>query len=289
MSVKGAATLSGPTRLFRSGPPSEKRVLDWERRSVPAVVVVSAVFMASMSWLFVLDRPPRATVVGFSAVGVACWAYFVVDYLVRLCLAHSRRWFLRARWPDLVLIVLTIVPHLHFLRVIALVIVVHHLAMRSLRNQVMIYALFVTVVLMWGIAVNVLVVERHVPHATIRSLGDAVWWAVTSVTTVGYGDTYPRTAVGRVLGGVLVFGGVALIGVWTASFANWLFSRAAPQPAAAAPAERLPEHLSETAELAREVRALRAELADLRAAGSTPPAARSVGPVVTPTGLPPTV
>lgn len=197
----------------------------------------------------------------FGAIGAACWLYFLVDYLVRLGLARRRAWFLRARWLDLALIVVTVLPHLHFLRVVALVIVVHHLAVRSLRNQVLIYTAFVTVVLMWGVAVNVLVVERHVPGSTIRTLGDAIWWAVTSVTTVGYGDTYPRTPIGRLLGSVLVVGGVALIGVWTAWFANWLFSRA---DAPARPAPPPGDEPSDTAALAGEIRALREELAELR-------------------------
>ena len=266
---------------------------------MPAVVVVSAVFMGSMSWMFLLHRPSHATAVAFAVVGVACWLYFLVDYLIRVCLARNRGWFVRARWPDLLLIVLTILPHLHFLRVIALVIVVHHLAMRSLRNQVMTYTLFVTTVLVWGIALNVMVVERDVRGSTIRTLGDAVWWAVTSVTTVGYGDLYPITGIGRVLGGVLVVGGVALIGVWTASFANWLFSRATvpsapaavapatapastadaavPLTTAAAPTPVIPpgnpepgsafdtdDERVEIAALLCEVRALRAELAQIR-------------------------
>jgi len=54
--------------------------------------------------------------------------------------------------------------------------------------------------------------ERHAPGATIKSGGDALWWALTTVTTVGYGDTYPVTTEGRIIAAGLMLVGIALFG-----------------------------------------------------------------------------
>ena len=70
----------------------------------------------------------------------------------------------------------------------------------------------------------VLTFEEHAPGANITSGGDAIWWAFVSITTVGYGDKYPVTTGGRMTAVVMLWMGVALIGVLSAYLAN-LFLR----------------------------------------------------------------
>jgi voltage-gated potassium channel len=60
------------------------------------------------------------------------------------------------------------------------------------------------------------------PHARITNFGQAAWWAVTTMTTVGYGDYQPITTEGRFVAVGLMLAGVALLGVVTASIATWL-------------------------------------------------------------------
>lgn len=59
------------------------------------------------------------------------------------------------------------------------------------------------------------------PDANITAFGDAVWWAITTMTTVGYGDRYPTTGTGR-MAAALMLGGITLLGVMTATLASWL-------------------------------------------------------------------
>jgi voltage-gated potassium channel len=68
----------------------------------------------------------------------------------------------------------------------------------------------------------VLDVERSSPDANITDFGDAIWWAVTTMTTVGYGDRYPVTGIGRIVAFALMVGGIALLGTVTATLASWL-------------------------------------------------------------------
>jgi voltage-gated potassium channel len=67
--------------------------------------------------------------------------------------------------------------------------------------------------------------ERANPDANIQSFGDAVWWAATTVTTVGYGDRYPTTTEGRLVAVGLMLTGIALLGVVTAALASGFVER----------------------------------------------------------------
>ena len=91
--------------------------------------------------------------------------------------------------------------------------------------------------------------ERHAPGANIRSGGDALWWALTTVTTVGYGDTYPVTTEGRIIAAGLMFVGIALFGSISAIVTSKLI---------------LPKETRDHEELRREIRSLHAEIRELR-------------------------
>ena len=71
----------------------------------------------------------------------------------------------------------------------------------------------------------VLEAEFGEPGAKIKNAGDALWWAVTTVTTVGYGDVYPITTAGRYVGVVTMFVGIAVAGSLTATMASILIRR----------------------------------------------------------------
>jgi hypothetical protein len=66
------------------------------------------------------------------------------------------------------------------------------------------------VVVLGGSAVWLL--ERGIPRGTFGSWGDSLWWAITSITTTGYGDHVPVTLAGRLVGAVVMMAGVAIVG-----------------------------------------------------------------------------
>ena len=92
-------------------------------------------------------------------------------------------------------------------------------------------------------------VERSAPNATIKTGGDALWWALTTVTTVGYGDTYPVTTEGRIIAAVMMLIGIALFGSMSAIVTSKLI---------------LPKETRDHEELRQEMRALHAEIKELR-------------------------
>jgi voltage-gated potassium channel len=94
-------------------------------------------------------------------------------------------------------------------------------------------------------------------------LSDALWWAATTVTTVGYGDRFPTTTEGRIVSGGLMMSGIALLGVVTASLASWFVEKVGEVQAAGARTDE------EVADLVAEVRALREEVAAQRQGAHT--------------------
>jgi voltage-gated potassium channel len=76
------------------------------------------------------------------------------------------------------------------------------------------------------IAFLVLLVEGSYKDGNIKTLEDSVWWGVVTLLTVGYGDKYPVTSTGRMLGGVLMFAGVAGIAIITAKISSFFLERA---------------------------------------------------------------
>ena len=70
-------------------------------------------------------------------------------------------------------------------------------------------------------AIQITISERAVEGSNIKNFGDGIWWAITTVTTVGYGDKFPTTMEGKFLAVGLMIVGISLMGVITASVAAW--------------------------------------------------------------------
>jgi len=62
------------------------------------------------------------------------------------------------------------------------------------------------------------------PNSNIKTAEDALWWTYVTITTVGYGDKYPVTTGGRMLGAVLMTAGVGLFGTFTAYVSSWFLA-----------------------------------------------------------------
>ena len=143
------------------------------------------------------------------------------------------------------------------------------------------YATFITVLLGGMVlavaSILVLQEESRSPDRNITTGGDALWWAIVTITTVGYGDFFPTTFLGRVTGVFVMFSGIGIIGALASILASLLVapSKSEPEPdeataaATATAAAPGPAPMSTDA-IAQELAGLRAEIAALRASlGST--------------------
>jgi voltage-gated potassium channel len=97
-------------------------------------------------------------------------------------------------------------------------------ALRGFHLRVVIAVTVVTSAIVLLSSFVLWLLERDSPDTNINSYGDAVWWAMETITTVGYGDHHPTTVGGRWVAGGLMVIGVALVGVITATVVTWFFS-----------------------------------------------------------------
>jgi len=234
-----------------------------------ALATVALLFLAAYAWPILQPGLPSATRHACRVVIVVTWAVFVVDYLVRLHAATDRaRWFFR-HLLDLFVLALPVLRPLQLMRLVVVVRVLNRSVAATLRGRVGIYLAGGSVLVSAVAALAVLDAERDAPGALITSYGDALWWAATTVTTVGYGDLYPVTVTGRLVAVGLMVAGIGLLGTVTAGIASWLVQNVGDR-ASAAVGEVVGDVVEETSEdrdeVARELAALRAEVAALRAA-----------------------
>jgi voltage-gated potassium channel len=224
----------------------------WHRLSEWPLVGVAVVFIAAFTWE-VLGQPTGTELEVAEIIITGTWVLFVLDYFVNLYLARPRwRWFY-THLLDLAVVILPLARPLRLLRLVTLLTVLHRTIGRGFRDQVMVYAAGAAALLVFVASLAMLDVERGAPGSSINTFPDALWWAVVTMTTVGYGDIYPVTGIGRVIAAIVMISGIALIGTVTATLASWIVERVSTRDEQSQAATR------------REVAALSTQIAELRA------------------------
>ncbi|WP_063813315.1 potassium channel family protein [Herbidospora daliensis] len=178
------------------------------------LLVFAGVFLVAYATPILFPQLPYDWKLTCWLAQLGCWLLFLAEYAVRFARAGDKKAFAKENLLDLLVILLPLMMPLRMLQ-------------RRLGFQRRVLTFTATTTLVLGLAASlaVLRVERDAPGATILTFGDATWWAVTTMTTTGYGDTYPVTPDGRLIGAALMLGGVALLGVVTATLASWFGRR----------------------------------------------------------------
>jgi voltage-gated potassium channel len=168
------------------------------------------------------------------AVDYTIWAFFVVEYFVKFYLAPDRWRYVKTHILDLIIVVVPFFRPLRVARLVRLQVllrvgVVGGEAVRRARH-VLTHKGFHFVVLFAAILVFlcaglVTVAEKHAHGSTIHDYGQGLWWAITTVTTVGYGDRVPLSPFGQSVAVILMLVGIGLIGVLTATIASYFMER----------------------------------------------------------------
>jgi voltage-gated potassium channel len=187
----------------------------------------------------------------------AVCAFFLVDFTLSLRRSNDRWRYMRTwGWLDLI----SSIPTLDFarwgrlariarisrvLRGLRATKLLTTVVLRQRSQNTVLAAALAALLLVFASSTAMLHFETTL-DASIKTAEDAVWWAVATITTVGYGDMVPVSTEGRVVAAILMTAGVGLFGVFAAALAAWFL---APQEAAV-----------------DELQAMREELAAMRAA-----------------------
>ena len=201
----------------------------WELRNELVMFTLAA---ASLPLLLLESRWPAAVWLGWAIVAV-----FALDLSVRVWLAPQRWRYVRVHWVDVCIVVLTLLPILRPLRALRAL-----QLLRLARFGLWAASGWRTAGRIWGdlhgkklligagIAATAAVAvvylsESAEPDSSIHSVETTLWWAVTTVTTVGYGDTSPVTPEGRIAAAALMVAGISMFGLVTANVSARFISK----------------------------------------------------------------
>ena len=129
--------------------------------------------------------------------------------------------FIKKHPLDIAAVLLPMLRPLRLIRVISFGSMVFEKVAIGKSVGILIRLLITTMFLGYIAAVQITITERVNENANIQNFGDGLWWAFTTITTVGYGDKYPVTGEGRILAVFLMILGISLLGVLTATIAAW--------------------------------------------------------------------
>jgi voltage-gated potassium channel len=201
----------------------------------------------ALAWLPILIVPivahlPAGIAAVFDAIDYLVWAAFAVEYGVKLYLTPLRRHYVAHHLVELAVIALPVLRPLRALRLLRVVNIfraglILTNALRRVRGVLTHHGLHYVLFVVLGVIVVCAALEFEFEDGThganIQNFGDALWWAIVTVTTVGYGDKYPVSAGGRGVAVVLMVVGIGMIGVLTATVASYFIGQGVDEEKAA--------------------------------------------------------
>ncbi|KFF31622.1 potassium channel family protein [Bifidobacterium bombi] len=193
----------------------------WEKITEWPLTVLSVLFIGVYAWQ-ILAEPTGVWNWSAEFVMNVMWAVFALDYVVSIALAPQKWEWFKHHLFDLAVVVLPVIRPLRVLRIISALNALHKTSGMALRGKIVMYVASSLIILLFVGSLAVLDAERYAPGASVKTFGDALWWTFVTITTVGYGDYTPVTAMGRVIAYALMLAGIGLIGTVTATLASWI-------------------------------------------------------------------
>lgn len=195
-----------------------------ERKLEPVMLLLSILFVPILFGPLLADLSEEATR-GMLVANAVIWLAFAVEFVWLLALAPDRKAMLRTHKLELVVVVAPFLRPLSFIRLARLATMASGVgrgvaALRRIvgRPGIQPFFLATAVVIVSGAALA-LAFEHEQPGASMTGFGDALWWAVVTTTTVGYGDEFPVTAGGKTIAVFLMLVGISSLSMITASVA----------------------------------------------------------------------
>ena len=160
---------------------------------------------------------------------------FLIDFSIRFKNSENKLEFMKWGWIDLV----ASIPSVDFLRAGRLLRLIRLLRVfRALKSTKLIYehinrnkkqsaltsVALISFLMVVFSSIAILQFEKGI-NSNIKTAEDAIWWSYVTITTVGYGDKFPITTEGRIIGSILMTTGVGIFGTFTALVSSWFIDR----------------------------------------------------------------
>ncbi len=178
-------------------------------------------FLVAFSYPAFVNPVPSSTQTLLNIVQWVSWIAFATDLIYGLINAKSKKHYLKKHPLEVAAVLLPFLRPLRLMRVISFGGLAIQKVAIGRQFAITIKVFLASIFVAYISAVQMTITERAVEGSNIKNFGDGIWWAMTTVTTVGYGDRYPTTTEGRFLAVALMIMGISLMGVITASVAAW--------------------------------------------------------------------
>ncbi|MFC2021326.1 potassium channel family protein [Chloroflexota bacterium] len=195
----------------------EALLLRIERLTELPLLVLSFVMIPLLVGPFFWALSPGEEAI-FVTLDAFIWAVFFIDLAIKVAVSTQRLTYLKKHWLEVLVVA---VPFFRPLRIIR-VLIFGSRAWVGTRRLVNIDFLLVYGIGLVIIAATVVASVEGGENASIQSFPDALWWAVVTITTVGYGDVVPVSLAGRAVAFILMLGGIAFLSGVTANLASFL-------------------------------------------------------------------
>lgn len=222
----------------------------YEQATDGPLAIMALVFLLTFTGQVIFNQPDEWWWRLLNGFGLLLWALFVIDLVVRFTLTRHRKGFFRRHWLQCLTVVLPQLRPLLSLRAFGQNGV---LAGRKnfLSSKLVVSGFAAAVLIVWVGSLLVLQYEQDAPDSQITTFGTAVWWALQTITTVGYGDNIPITVPGRIVASAVMMLGIAAVGVISASLsAQFVKGPSTPDPTQVA----LQQEIAELKALVTELR-----------------------------------
>lgn len=185
------------------------------------LTLLALAFLIAFSYPAFVDPVPSSIQTLLNIVQWISWIAFSADLIYGLSKAKDKARYLKKHPLEVVAVLFPFLRPLRLMRVISFGGLAIQKVAIGRQFAITIKVFIASIFIAYISAVQITITERAVEGSNIHNFGDGLWWAISTVTTVGYGDRYPTTTEGRFLAVVLMIMGISLVGVITASVAAW--------------------------------------------------------------------
>jgi voltage-gated potassium channel len=186
-----------------------------------SLTILALAFLVAFSWPAFEANPSEQTSSILNGIQWLSWIAFAIDLVFGLFRAEDKKDFIRRHPLEILAVALPMLRPLRIVRVISFGSMVFEKVAIGKSLGILIRLLVITLFLGYISAIQITMIEREQSGANILNFWDGLWWAFTTITTVGYGDKYPISGEGRILAVFLMVLGISLLGVVTATIAAW--------------------------------------------------------------------
>lgn len=195
------------------------------------IFVVAVTLLSILNLFLYIFMQDKTVLYVVGIIDAVLSVFFFIDFVRRFAAAKNKAvyFFKELGWADLLASVP--LPQFKILRIFRLIKayglikkagfknIVHEVSRNRASGALYLIFFMIILLLEFG-SIAVIAAERTNPDANITTASDAIWWVYVTITTVGYGDKFPTTNDGRVVGMIVMLVGVGLFGVITGFLAN---------------------------------------------------------------------